>query len=106
LPFVTVAVIDAVPAATLVARQPAAVTATDATDVFDDEHVHVACAPSAPPETPTAKTADSPTVTDALDGVMLTVKGGGGGGGASVTVTSSPHAATPIASTPAKSMER
>ena len=94
------------PAATPIAWQPAPVLLAVAIPVFDEAQVQLACAPAAPPEALTAKTTLFPTATVAEAGAIVAVSGGGGGGVGSTTCTSSPHAPTPIATSPAIRAER
>ena len=72
--------------------------------VLDEEQVQLAASPATPPEALTANTTLLPTATSAEAGAMEATSGarGGGGGGTGVmTSTSSPHAATPSARSPA-----
>ena len=105
----TAAVIVTEPATTPVAWQPADVELTVAIPVLDEEQVQLADSPATPPEALTAKTTLFPTATEAEAGAIVAVTGGGGGvtgGAGETTSTSSPHAATPSARSPAIRAER
>ena len=107
--LLTDAVIVTSPAATPVAEHPVDVEVTVAIPVFDDAQVQLAASPATPPEALTAKTTLFPTATEAEAGAIVASTGGGGGGGSGVgwTIsTSSPHAATPSARSPATRAKR